>query len=176
MQVKVACITDRDLPPAEARGFFKTPRTCESDLSHSEIEQHVALRKARDGQVVRTFVSDWWTLEYDLAKSGLARWVNIAVALAKRSKTNGQFPSGIEYDQCVKDAQKQYWQWKKGTTSKEQLACNIVEPLIRKQASKTEVAQALASLLKKSPVKDFRPFLPKYLTEAIDHATSASST
>jgi putative ATP-dependent endonuclease of OLD family len=175
MQVKVACITDRDLPPGEARGFFKTSRTCEPDLTLPQIEQHIASRKARDAQVVRTFVSDWWTLEYDLAKSGLARLVNIAVALAKRSRTDGQFPTGTAYNQCVKEAQQQYLEWKKAKTSKDQVACNIVEPLIRKQASKTEAAQALASLLKKSHVKDFRPYLPTYLKEAIDYATSASS-
>ena len=88
LDVNVACVTDRDIMPNCA------PRICidekytddkdtwpekskrawraEADYSVLGAENHVnEIKEKADGQKVKTFVANHWTLEYDLAYIGL---------------------------------------------------------------------------------------------------------
>ena len=97
VQTPVACIADmdvmpdcgpsiighiragEDIPARNARGWRIV-----SDFSPGDLERRRSEIEARaNGQCVRTFVSDFWTLEYDLAVAGLARDVWIAAHLAR---------------------------------------------------------------------------------------------
>ena len=70
---------DNDLPDKANRRW-----RVKSDFTAQELTAHGdAIREKADGQNVKTFVSDEWTLEYDLAYAGLAKDVWIAAHLAK---------------------------------------------------------------------------------------------
>jgi len=70
-------ISDRDIPPYEAADYLGD-RKKESDLiAEGKVAPHDASLRKYDGQQVKIFVSPQWTLEYDLALSGLAKDLSI---------------------------------------------------------------------------------------------------
>ena len=86
LEIPVACITDRDILPDCApqiclndkyttQSLYPPGRKwkVQSDFNaDNTIEKFIKKKKDKaDGQRVRTFVSDYWTLEYDMAMSGL---------------------------------------------------------------------------------------------------------
>ena len=100
--VPVACVADMDVMPdcaPEILGLVKgdaDPKWQSSsrrwkavrDFGDDEtraaaLDAQRARLKEHDGQMVRTFVADEWTLEYDLAYCGLAEQVFVAASLAK---------------------------------------------------------------------------------------------
>lgn len=98
LDVPVACLTDMDVMPDFAPAILgkivegdALPATNKrrwrvtSDFADTQAlaEEREKRASRASGQHVRTFVSDWWTLEYDLALAGLASDVYAAVALAK---------------------------------------------------------------------------------------------
>lgn len=190
--VRVACLADRDIMPEcakEALGIRdeekekKTTRF-ESDLpDQAAHDQWVKNRGKDDGEGVRTFVSDHWTLEYDLAHAGLPRTLWRAVALAKAEarldKVSGEPVAG-----CLKALIKQAdgeWEdlktkFQDRSDSREYLACKVYEPILS-GVSKAMVAQQLASLLdgcrKPDAAAELRKRLPPYVLKAIDYVTGA---
>ena len=84
--IRVACVTDRDIMPncapaicldekySDSIQWTKNRKgKVESDFTQEQAEKRVQELKDRaDGQAVKTFVSGYWTLEYDLAYSGLS--------------------------------------------------------------------------------------------------------
>lgn len=98
--IKVACITDLDLWPDKAEKKpensigFKVKAYPDPDknkrgnlnrwLSYyddkqDELTRRIANKREQDGENVKTFVSEEWTFEYCLAKSGLAKELYWAV-------------------------------------------------------------------------------------------------
>src|SRR5690606_30126661 len=65
--VAVACIRDRDLAPAGTPEDMRKKLKSAEELGPKEIAKYVEKLTADDSGNVRTFVSDHWTLEYDLA-------------------------------------------------------------------------------------------------------------
>ena len=96
IRVPVACIADLDVMPNCApaivgrirEGDELPPKAnrrwrIKKDFTEAELGAHGdAIREKADGQNVKTFVSDEWTLEYDLAHAGLAKDVWVAGTLA----------------------------------------------------------------------------------------------
>ena len=103
MDVPVACLADFDVMPdcapeilglvegaddakwQSSKRRWKAVRDFgdsaeQRDKSLAELRGHL---KEDDGQSVRTFVADYWTLEYDLARCGLAEPLFVAACLAK---------------------------------------------------------------------------------------------
>ncbi|WP_459556851.1 ATP-dependent nuclease [Lacunimicrobium album] len=170
MPVRVACLADRDIPPAEAKSYLANERKAENEYLAEEIEASRATKVKNDGGAVQTFVSEVWTLEYDLAFNGLAKEMHVAVSLARKSKKSGTFPSEEARFACIRNAIKEFNKWKSDNLTPAQIASAVFEPLYKKQASKAETAQALASLLSQKKT-DLRDRLPPYLVSAIDYAT-----
>ncbi|MFE1036614.1 ATP-dependent endonuclease [Streptomyces sp. NPDC058807] len=86
--VAVACIRDWDLVPAGTSAEMRKKLKCSAEMTKEEIDKHVAGLRDEDDGHVRTFVSDHWTLEYDLAAASwtMATLMHQAVRAAVASK------------------------------------------------------------------------------------------
>lgn len=85
LNIRIACVTDMDIMPNCAVEITGKSLPTKAEFSQTELaEKKTALRKKTSGQMVETFVADEWTLEYDLAFSGLAEDVYVAACLAKK--------------------------------------------------------------------------------------------
>jgi putative ATP-dependent endonuclease of OLD family len=187
LPVRVACVTDRDLPPKEAAYVQeKNPKTkLASDLSPKEINAHEeTIKKAVSGGPVDTFVSPNWTLEHDLALSGLADEVHKAIHIAKKMRAaDAPVPNGAERKTIEAKAAEELTEWRKKGLTNEQIAANIYEPVFKRNVGKPEIAHILTELLNSTeslastdhcqPVAvDWKSKLPTYLVEAIEYVTS----
>lgn len=157
------------LPPSRRRWRVK------SDFPETKLaERRAALREKASGQNVKTFVSDEWTFEYDLAYSGLARevWNAAALALADERIHAGKVTSEVAIAERAAefDAIADF--------STEALACHVYAKFELDGASKAVGAQYLAELLEKA-FKDrtlspdaLYAKLPKYIVDAIGYVTT----
>ncbi len=165
--VTVACIRDRDLVPAGTSEDMRKKLKCSGEMSAEQIKKHVDHLKAEDDGNVRTFVSDHWTLEYDLAAASwtMATLMHQAVRCAVASKT--KWPTTARLAELDKEAQSEVQQWKDRGMSLADAALDIYKPLRLNEASKAIAAQHAARLLQSTPVKD--DDLPPYLVAAFDY-------
>ncbi|MBK6291624.1 MAG: AAA family ATPase [Candidatus Kapabacteria bacterium] len=167
LPIPVACISDRDIPPDEAADYLGD-RKKESDfIREGKVKAHETNLKKHDGQSVRTFVSPQWTLEYDLALSGLASELHMAIAAAKALSETGVEPDSA----ALAAAQTAFMKEEAKQQSAQHLAAFVFKPLFNKQTSKVETAQRLAAALKdaKPTPEELRKKLPLYLVEAIEY-------
>ncbi len=177
--VKIACITDRDLRPECVKyntededgnkdipdGYIKwssrNNKTFENYWDGSDgkklNEDFLSKKTVNDGQHVNTFISDKWTLEYDLAYSGLPKEVYEAI--------NG---STDDYSFNLED--------------KEKSCAKIYKPLVtQSNKSKTETAYQLGLILtakywneennEPKDTQDLISKLPIYLIDAFEFVT-----
>ncbi len=186
LPIPVACITDRDIMPdcaPEILGLDKnaTKRRwrMESDFTDEELKDKIAKILQHDGQNVRTFVSDKWTLEYDLAYYDLDYCVHQAIILAKNDENI--LEGKKTYNTVVNEARDTY-PIADGDEVYENDIVKIYKPLRKKQASKAITAQYLVDILedwaKENNISsdDIREYIPDYLLEAIDYVTDFSLT
>ncbi|MEA3225605.1 MAG: ATP-dependent endonuclease, partial [Planctomycetota bacterium] len=132
--------------------------------------------KQNDGQSVQTFVADHWTLEYDLAHSGLAEQVFTAAVLAKNDD-----PLNAEKkkrEDVLVDATEEFERLKSNAGDGDDVLCSQIYRLFHSRAaSKAIAAQYLAELLldhcktKEIDAAAFRKLLPVYLVDAIEYLT-----
>lgn len=197
ISVPTACITDMDVMPDCApdilslkgvkgavwpdkadrrwramKDFGATP----SDLEEG-LKNHREKRAESDGQCVRTFVADHWTLEYDLAFKGLSKEVHHAAHLAINEE---KIDEGKETKvTLLKKAQIAFEQIQT-THATEEARCSAIYKLF-KRASKAIAAQHLIDLIdqrfddKSLDVSKLRGLLPTYVVHAIEYATQGSS-
>lgn len=203
LPIRVACVADLDLVPStvsyvgmraaaendededddDADGEAAKPKTddkAKTAKTPPTPEERKAQLMLRDGEAVQTFVSPQWTLEYDLARSGLSREVYVAVQVAKkaqsRAKSKGEPLTADQRDLARKQAEGRYDALsKKANNDLDQLAAAAYEPLYKKQASKAEAAEILAQILAsdRRTIDEMRKQVPEYLVEAIDYVTGA---
>lgn len=168
LPIPVACISDRDIPPDEAADYLGDRKTESALIADGKVALIEASLRKYDGQQVKTFVSPQWTLEYDLALSGLAKELHIAIAAARALSETGTTPDA----DAVAAADKEFTAEEAGKPSARKLAAFVFKPLFKRQASKVETAQQLAVALKdaKPTSADMRKKLPAYLVEAIEYA------
>ena len=204
--VPVACITDLDVWPNCAPAILgkltaagvKPPKArWKTKAEFAGTADLVAVRTAKcsktDGESVKTFVSDEWTFEYDLAlgaKVGaaysmtLAKDVYVAIALAS---DDDKINDGTKtLDDAIAAAEAAFDELAQGvaatpTSSREEvLATTVYEGLER--ASKPITAQYLADILQARfdrgalNVAQLRSALPKYIVDAIDYVTKVPAT
>lgn len=191
--IRVACIADRDVLPDCAREALGLDagcgrRTFEADLADETARQKwIDVNRCDDGENVRTFVSDHWTLEYDLAHAGLGRSLHSAIALARNEarldKTGGS-PTDEERGAVISKAEESWSQLNQDHGSrpdaKEYLSCMVYEPLFS-NLSKPTTAQYLASLLTESQGQTetsvgaggWRTLVPNYIRDAIGYVTGS---
>ena len=138
------------------------------------------------GQCVKTFVSDEWTLEYDLAFSGLAEHVYVAAHLAKNDEALDDATLRTETATAKSDFKKLQDEASKavdegnaeGCSHEEVRAAKVYSRFTKgKKASKTIAAQYLAERLVtdnkagKLTAEGLRAKLPQYLVQAIGYVT-----
>lgn len=196
--VPVACIADMDVMPNCAPAIlglvtgdddekWSNPRRrwkAKLDFGdeHKTSEQSLGERqnhlRASDDNVVRTFVADHWTLEYDLAYCGLAEEVYVAAILAKNDSA---ITEGRKIKAEVVTAAKQKFERLNELVgdNREKLCSNIYKLFHSQESSKAIAAQYLASTLLEAGEKDgfnraaFAEKLPRYIVEAIAHVSGA---
>lgn len=188
IDIPVACIADMDVMPDCAPEILEKVKAGEappdkskrrwrmtSDFAEGELAtRREAIRSRAAGQKVETFVSDRWTLEYDLAFSGLAEEVWIASNLAMK---DDQIHKGTTT--CfavVREARKTFATMQGRVTDPEELATYIYATfIVGVAASKAIAAQYLAWLLEwqhkrgKLTEESIKDRIPKYLVAAIEH-------
>src|SRR5690606_23509921 len=101
--IKVSCITDRDIPPKEASDysfevlnqktkeketrFLVSEKRTEENYTKEQIEQKVSDKKEKyGGGDVQVFLTNTWTLEYEIARSCLRDSIHKAILYAKATK------------------------------------------------------------------------------------------
>ncbi|MDO5942498.1 ATP-dependent nuclease [Burkholderia cepacia] len=177
LPIPVACITDRDIVPthidyverpAKGKRFF-------DQYTAPEIADHVKRKENRaEGGSTKVFVSDTWTLEYDMAASGCAKLLHDAVALAKKAGDDG-FLTQTEIDAELASAKAVWDGYVKDGKAAHEIAANVYRPLQMKQASKAVAAQFCAHLLKTGNYgsgPSLLAALPTYLQNALRYVTA----
>jgi putative ATP-dependent endonuclease of OLD family len=131
-----------------------------ADISGKAFEQNVA-----------TFVADNWTLEYDLAVSGLAREVWVATRLAGEDDRINAGRTTVRA--VIRAALKDFDALAAEHLEPERLASHIYAEIL--DVSKPTVAQYLAAILENRragrTIGTFRELLPAYIVNAILHVT-----
>lgn len=198
VSVSVACVTDMDVMPdcapailelvtGDADAKWENPRRrwkAERDFGREATARAQALNERReslrasDGQSVRTFVADHWTLEYDLAYCGLAEEVHIAAALAQSD--NAIIEQKKTVAGVVETAKAEFRAMADSAENNRAALCTeIYKTFHSGGCSKAIAAQYLAhSLAEAAEKKDFnraafQEKLPRYIVEAISHVTGA---
>jgi len=188
--IRVACIADRDILPDCAREVLgledrlgkeeksnHQPRF-EADLPDNDARAKWLDGKCRDdGEYVRAFVSDHWTLEYDLAHTGLGHSLHTAIALAKdeaRLDKQGASSTTEQHSKVVAEAEESWNVLNKEVgnraDAREYLACKVYKPLLG-NLSKPVTAQYLAPLLLSGAKDEFLSSIPDYIQKAIAYVT-----
>jgi putative ATP-dependent endonuclease of the OLD family len=203
ISVPVACLADMDVMPdcapqilglveSEDDPKWTSPYRrwkATRDFGDQEVSQDRALADHRrrlaagDHANVRTFVSDHWTFEYDLAFSGLAGEVCIAVALAEQDEA---INAGKKDRALIEDAARSGFQTLETESGgdREHLCSAIYSRFVTGQASKAVAAQYLAEVLearikpdeKREDGSTLSKHLPDYLVAALRYATRSEDT
>ena len=183
LDVNVACVTDRDVMPncapqicINSKSYTYDPaswpdkkdRRWHADADFTEDEAAIYLKgiqERADGQQVKTFVANHWTLEYDLAFTGLqhSKMHDILIlALIKVSYAKENWSAKTdEFNQKINEYQ-----------NIEEKASYFYSFFTHKIASKADFAQQLAFELDKSFKNDAGELansLPSYLVDAISY-------
>lgn len=173
MNIPVACIADRDIPPDEAKDLVGERKTQRDFADGTKLEKHLIRLRKHDGGPVKTFVSEQWTLEFDLALAGMPRLLNKAVVSATLLKEGSSQPDPAKIEEAGIA-----FEVETASMTKQEVAVKAYEKLYLKDVSKTETAQQFAQLLidlKPTPER-LRKKLPKYLLDAIDYVTGHSDS
>jgi len=196
LRIPVSCITDLDVMPDCApqiigkveKGAPTPPLTTstrrwrvKSDFTAVELEaKKLTIRDKANEQWVRTFVADEWTLEYDLAFSGLAQQLYLAGQLAKNDdKLNDASTTKAD---VIKTANLGYNALKALDLPKDAHCSNIYGPFTGSSVSKAIAAQYLCEILEDSisegslTAEVLIESLPEYVKQAIAHVTEPLPT
>jgi putative ATP-dependent endonuclease of OLD family len=194
IDVPVACVADFDVMPdcapeivGKAESGKPWPEVnkrrwrAKRDFTANDLQKRREEIGAKaSGQKVKSFVADEWTLEYDLAFSGLAREVWVAAHLAEADE---RINAGkITKEAASRAALESYVRLAGKTTCQEELASHVYALFADDSGtSKATAAQYLAclleGLLKKGKLSPdgLRKVLPKYLVAAIDYVTTKAT-
>lgn len=197
LAIPTACLTDMDVMPDCAAvilglvandadpkwGSTRRKWRVKRDFGETLDVQIAALQARRtklaegDGQAVKTFIADEWTLEYDLAFAGLAKEVYVAAVLAANDdplNTTKKVRSAVEIE-----AETDFEALAVVAAGNSQVLCShIYEMFHSKRSSKTIAAQYLAELLTEKMAKGeldaagLQGLLPRYIKDAITFATT----
>lgn len=138
----------------------------EEAISHLRQKKADALVAIYPEGEIRLFVAKNWTLEYEIAKSGLYKELDIAVKMAKGEQAGYM----VTFEDAKKESDEAY---EDGTN--DAVAYQIFKPINDGSVSKAIVAQYLAEILESHPTK-YKAILEsdehlEYLVEAIKHVT-----
>ncbi|NQY00565.1 MAG: AAA family ATPase [Flavobacteriaceae bacterium] len=205
LNIPVACVTDMDVMPdcaPEIIGKIKPPQEypaltencrrqwrAKRDFTGDGLNEHRSnIKRKASGQCVNTYISDEWTMEYDLAYFGLADEVYIAARLAKKDAYYAKNGDDFTDDELLKEkglaeetlqeikdniAARSISEIKDSEQYKEHLASHVYAMFtLGTKASKPMAAQYLADILESKPhCIDWQKKLPPYLVDAINYVT-----
>ncbi len=127
------------------------------------------------GGDVQVFLTNTWTLEYEIAKSCLRNLIHKSILLAQMTNNLENQPTPemiiLVKEKLIEDSEK----WAKEAKNEIQIAVEIYSPLERKQVSKAVVAQLFTQYLIQSKIDKAvilsDPHL-KYLIDAIKYVAN----
>ena len=177
LPIPIACVTDRDILPNCAPAICINPAyssrdkypenrrrwKTESEFSEDEKKTHIEkINTKADGQKVKTFVSEHWTLEYDMFFRGLndemlQALVEVEYDKGNQEKKHEEIQKIIDKFTCTEEKASYFYSYFYGGS-----------------ASKAEFAQQLASILLKEYSDNPEALisqLPPYLVAAIKYVT-----
>jgi putative ATP-dependent endonuclease of OLD family len=164
MDVKIAVVTDNDIKPNS--GFTQ------EQINDRRIEKEAKY----NGQDVATFISPDWTLEYDIALSGLKKEFYTAVLQAEKIQNSDTY--GLTEEKIIEIEQKvetDFTTWTSEYKTDQEIAEEIYEGyMLDKKISKSIVAQCFTALLKECEGIKERIEVDKklkYLVDAIKYVT-----
>ncbi len=192
--IRVACLADRDIRPdcarevsghedgSEAEEKSNQQPRFEADLPDETARENWLSGKRRDdGENVRTFVSDHWTLEYDLAHAGLGHCLYVAISLAKdeaRLDKQGEAFTDEQQNKVIAAAEESWSKLNEEVGDREDateyLAYKVYKPLLG-NLSKPATAQHMASLLLSGARNECSQSIPDYIKKAIAYVTWTDS-
>lgn len=192
LDVPVACLADCDVLPDAAPDILGLDKTSEkrrwkhaSDFDNGGLEaKREQIRSRAAGGKVKSFVSDMWTLEYELAKSGLLEEMWVAACLAKSDEKKSTKPPDVfkesrkalklirEVDELAGLGEEEAAVFL-ATHCYSHFTNNKTEHVSGKtKASKSVAAQYLARILSirfHNRPDELRSKLPQYIIDAIDY-------
>ena len=184
--VPVACLTDRDIVPDIAKTYVSKPakgKRFESDYGAGEADVVVKRKVDRvesfDIPSVKVFVSDHWTLEYDLASAGLAELMFHATTLGQKAHTKGERLTKEDEAAALAEAAIEWGKLQAMFLPVKELAAAVYRPLYDKEASKAVTAQYAAELLRTGAYGSGQALmdaLPPYLKLALRHLTGTEDS
>lgn len=191
--IKVACITDRDIPPKEAADFtyevtrrktgvkeqvslLSDSRKTEAELTAQEIAD-IRTKRISDfqGGDVEVFISNTWTLEYEIANSVLKLLLHKSILIARAIKSGDAICEFPDLIRAIRQMNSDIKRWEDEGKSNVEIAVEIYSPLERKIVSKAVVAQIFSKLLERSRINTVDVLSDanlKYLIDAIKHAAN----
>ncbi|WP_299831951.1 ATP-dependent endonuclease [uncultured Roseobacter sp.] len=190
IKIPVACLADMDVMPDCAPVIVgktepfpaKNERRwrMKSDFADGELDAHREnIRAKASGQFVETFVSNEWTLEYDLAFHGLAAEVWTAAKLAKADESiNDPAKATTNVFRVARAAKSSFAQKQADCGSPEELASHVYSLFTNdSKLSKSIAAQYLSEILEwnvargKYDAAGLSALMPPYVIAAIRHVT-----
>lgn len=183
INIPVACITDRDVMPECAPSICIDEKYKDRNLwpkknrkwkVESEIEDKKIyiqeIEKKANGQNVKTFIPEQWTLEYELAVNGLGEEMLRTIATMRVEKIQDK-EKEEEKAELLKEYIKEYNKYQ----NKEEKAAYVYSFFLHKLVSKAEFAQQfsfdLECIFENKKVEDIVKVFPKYLVKAIEYVT-----
>ena len=175
IRIPVACITDRDVMPDCALGictdskYTLANKTSWPSRRKWKVESEISnkttflekIKERADGQNVRTFVTPQWTLEYELAASGLGEYMLDVIALLMYDDEESR-------KEKIREFKTKYESFK----TIEEKAAYVYSFFYHKEISKAEFSQYFAVELEKKDKGLIIPLIPQYLKDAIEYAAS----
>lgn len=185
LQVRVGCVTDRDIMPncapricIDGDKYTDDKRTwpvqakrnwrAEADFTDGDADMRLnEICKKADGQQVKTFVAEHWTLEYDLAYIGFKQQKMFDILINALVKVSYIPKNQLEKVKEIKHTIEKY-------SSDEEKASYFYGFFMKKITSKAEFAQQFAFDLEaafKDAPTELETMLPSYLVDAIKYVT-----
>ena len=183
--IPVSCITDRDVMPECAPAICIDKKYEDKDnwpkknrkwRVESEIEDKEKyiqkIEKKANGQNVKTFIPEQWTLEYELAANGLGEEMLQTIATMLAEKIQDKEKNEEKKAELLEKYTKEYNEYQ----NKEAKASYVYSFFSHKLVSKAEFAQQfsfdLENIFKGKQVEEIVAVLPNYLVKAIEYVTT----
>lgn len=185
INIPVSCITDRDVMPEcapaicldekykDKENWPKKNRKWKVESEIKDKEKYIQeIEKKANGQNVKTFIPEQWTLEYELAANGLGEEMLQTIATMLAEKIQDKEKNEEKKAELLEKYTKEYNEYK----SKEAKASYVYSFFSHKIVSKAEFAQKfsfdLENIFKGKTVEEIVTVLPNYLVKAIEYVTT----
>ncbi|WP_303143766.1 ATP-dependent nuclease [[Ruminococcus] torques] len=185
INIPVSCITDRDVMPECAPAICidekyedrdnwpKKNRKWKVESEIKDKEKYIQeIEKKANGQNVKTFIPEQWTLEYELAANGLSEEMLQTIATMLAEKIQDKEKNEEKKAELLEKYRKEYNEYQ----NKEAKASYVYSFFSHKLVLKAEFAQQfsfdLENIFKGKQVEEIVTVLPNYLVKAIEYVTT----